>query len=94
MNIAEKFKSILFETVIKTFVPMPYYLVEYKVKKKKPVKIVREYQHKDIEQLYLYLLAKSREQYGNDLLSFDCKMISKYSSTYKSLHRSNGQGQD
>jgi hypothetical protein len=73
---------------------MPYYLVEYRVKKKKPVKIVREYQHKDIEQLYLYLLAKSREQYGSDLLSFDCKMISKFSPAYKSLHRNNEQSQE
>jgi hypothetical protein len=73
---------------------MPYYLVELKVKKKKPVKIVREYQHKDIEQLYLYLLAKSKEQYGNDLLSFDCKMISKFSPAYKSMHRSTGQNPD
>lgn len=73
---------------------MPYYLVEYKVKKKKPVKIVREYQHKDIEQLYLYLLAKSKEQYGNDLLSFDCKMISKFSPAYKSLQRNSTQGHD
>jgi hypothetical protein len=73
---------------------MPYYLVEYKVKKKKPVKVVREYQDKDLEQLYLFLLAKSKEQFGNDLLSFDCKMISKFSQAYKSMHRSNGNSQD
>jgi hypothetical protein len=66
---------------------MPFFLVEYKIKKKKPVKIVREYQHKDLEQLYLQLLAKSQEQYGKDLISFDCKMISRHSTLYKSLYR-------
>ena len=66
---------------------MPYFLLTLKVKKKKAVQVIREYHNKDIEYVYRFLFAVSKEQYGNDLQDFDCMMISRHSETFKSLHR-------
>ncbi|MDR3712353.1 MAG: hypothetical protein P4L51_06030 [Puia sp.] len=48
----------------------------------KEIRVIRNWASTDLDRIYLVCSAKCRDKWGDKLLDFDCRMISRHSSLY------------
>jgi hypothetical protein len=73
---------------------MPYYLISLKIKKKKPIAVVRQYANSNLEHIYVWLRSLSLKQYGESLEKYNCVMISKNSEEAREFIAARGKTAD
>ena len=73
---------------------MAYYQITLKIKNKKQLSVVRQYNNLNLEHIFVWLRSVSHKQYGDRLEKFNCVMISKSSDEARNFISSKGKPAD